>query len=130
MLIAFIAFSSCSRDSVPVEPHKDNGTPVAMTQVVSPLYGATWLPGSTHTIKWSFYHGQQKLDLELYRKTELKMTIATETENDGEYLWRIPNNINLSVHYRIKFINSKDPSTYIWSDYFYIRADGGTYSPY
>ena len=70
--------------------------------VVAPNGGERWLVDSYHIIKWRF-QGGDSVKLE-YSKDDFFSdinTIATATNNDGAYRWKVPNDISSTVKIRL-----------------------------
>ena len=82
-----------------------------------PVYGTILSPGDTVVVKW-IAPTIQKIDIQLYRKSEYKFTLAEEIENDGSFFWKIPFEIQLSHHYRIKIVSHRNNNIYEFSDQF------------
>ena len=85
--------------------------------VTNPVYGTILNPGDTVVIKWSA-PTIQRIDIQLFRKSEYKFTLAVEIENDGSFIWKIPFEIQPSHHYRIKIITHNHNTIYAFSDQF------------
>jgi hypothetical protein len=88
--------------------------------VIEPVQGGIWNPADTIQIKW-IAPTIEKIDLQLYRKTELKFNIAINLENSGAYQWIIPLDIPSSNHYLIKVINHNDVDVFKFSGRFCIQ---------
>ena len=86
-------------------------------QIIEPSYGNVFSPGDTITIKWTA-PTIQKLDIQLFRKTEYQITIDENLDNDGEFIWKIPNGFPLSHHYLIKIISHSNQNIYDLSEQF------------
>lgn len=85
--------------------------------ISEPVYGTILSPGDTVVIKW-IAPTIQKIDLQLFRKSEYKFSLAEEIENDGIFIWKIPFEIQLSHHYRIKVMSHGQSNIYKFSDQF------------
>lgn len=96
--------------------------PYEVTNVVvnEPIQGNIWNPEDTIQIKW-IAPTIRKIDLQLYRKTELKLNSAVDLDNSRTYRWIIPLDIALSNHYLIKVINHNDMDVYKFSGRFGIQ---------
>jgi hypothetical protein len=88
--------------------------------VIEPVWGTIYHPGDTVIIKWTA-PTIKRLDISLYRKTEFKITISTNTENKGKISWPVPNEIPSSNHYCIKINNHNNADTYNFSKQFGIH---------
>lgn len=89
-------------------------------EVTEPIHGRIWNPGDTIQIKW-IAPSIKKIDLELYRKSEYKFSIASEIANNGFYFWIIPPDIPLSNHYLIKVSNHSNTDVFNFSGRFGIQ---------
>ena len=83
----------------------------------APAYGTILSPGDTVIIKW-VAPTIQKIDLQLFRKNEYHFSLAEGIVNDGNFIWKIPFEIPLSHHYRIKVISHIHNHIYEFSDQF------------
>lgn len=123
LIISMVLFFSCSSRDNDWEGN-DNPliSPIGNSQlkITSPEPGETWKTGATHTITWSFPKSVDKVQIILYRKDDLKMFITVNTENTGEFEWKIPDQFVNSVHYRIKIVGYDSPIINKTSDYFFI----------
>jgi hypothetical protein len=96
--------------------------PVEKIIVTSPARGDFYAPGDTLEIKWlTSFSSVNKINIFLYRKSNLQRTIIENTQNAGSYLWRIPGAIDNSVHYIIKVVNSNNPEVFNFSGQFGIK---------
>ena len=87
--------------------------------VTSPARGDFYAPGDVIEIKWlTSFSSAKKINILLYRKSNLKRTIIESTQNAGSYFWRIPDAIDNSVHYLIKVINNNNPEVFNYSGQF------------
>ncbi len=71
-------------------------------------------------IKWITSGSVEKVDIQLYRKTTLIKDLKNNLNNDGSFIWYIPNDINHSLHYHIKLINHNNADEHELSDRFAI----------
>jgi hypothetical protein len=88
--------------------------------IISPTYSSFWKPGDRLEIKWITSGSVEKVDIQLYRKTTLIKDLKDNLNNDGSFIWYIPNNINHSLHYHIKLINHNNADEHELSDRFAI----------
>ena len=86
-------------------------------QVIEPAFGTIRNPDDTLVIKW-LAPTIEKIDIQLYRKTEYKITITENLKNDGRYIWKIPQQFPLSHHYLIKIISHNNKNIYNFSKQF------------
>lgn len=81
----------------------DGASGESSLQVISPNGGEKWLKGSTHEVSWSSTGDIDEVALEY--STDLEdgwKTISAEEENDGQYLWNIPDTVSSNCILRIK----------------------------
>jgi hypothetical protein len=97
-----------------------NYEPIENIIVSSPEDGDIYHPGGSVTIKWLSDSTLSKVDIFLFRKSELKRTITLNYENNGIYRWHIPDNIDYSTRYKIKVLNSSSSIDYNFSGRFEI----------
>ena len=85
--------------------------------VTSPNGGERWQQGSSHMITWASTSScANSVKIHLYKAGYYYNTIATNTPNDGSYLWNIPSFQELSSSYSIIVADGSDSSTYDCSD--------------
>jgi len=88
--------------------------------IIAPVFKDKWDTGTTHTILWESYENITHVNLFLYKKSELKGTIAVNLENTGSYIWTVPQVEPFSHHYSIRIVNKNYYPQYIDSEQFYI----------
>lgn len=88
--------------------------------VTEPVQGRIWSPGDTIQIKW-IAPTIHKIDLDLYKKSDFKISIANATSNEGEYFWVIPISLPLSNHYLIKVSNHNNKEVHKFSGRFGVQ---------
>ena len=71
-------------------------------------------------IKWITSGSVEKVDIQLYRKSEIKKSLKNNFKNDDSFIWYLPNDINHSLHYHIKITNHNNPDEHELSDRFAI----------
>lgn len=123
ILILVFSINSCREKDMSVNPNDD---PSIINQrskiyISSPEKYELWRQNSVYTITWAPYANQTKVRLELLKKGVVRHIIDEETENDGVYIWNIPNNIQNSNMYYIKIIKLDNPNYSYTSDDFSIR---------
>lgn len=79
--------------------------------LLSPDGGESWELGSTVNIVWSHENFDDDVIIELYKGTQLVLTIIN-VNNDNSYSWAIPSNLAEGINYHMKIIDSADPSVY------------------
>jgi len=86
-----------------------------------------WKTGESYTITWtSAGDVGDDVKLELYQEEMLKRSIMDSTENDGEYEWSVPADLDTSSDYRIKITSLSDTTIYDFSDSsFTIKTETG-----
>jgi len=88
--------------------------------ITSPEHGSIWKKGDVIKIKW-IAPTIENINIQLYKKSTYKLTIAGNIENNGIYEWVIPDNIAFSNHYLFKVSNQKKSSVYNYSGTFAIQ---------
>ncbi|MBU2445771.1 MAG: GPI anchored serine-threonine rich family protein [Bacteroidetes bacterium] len=90
-------------------------------KITSPQYAEIWNYYSIKEIKWITSNQSNSVAIDLYRKHTHKLSIASETEDDGSYLWEVPDHLPSSNLYRIKLTNIQNPIDTTFSPFFSIR---------
>jgi len=77
--------------------------------VTYPHGGLTWYKGERYLIKWSHAGSMNpKVKIRLYQGQTKILGIVDSTDNDGEYEWRIPENLLEGSYYiRVKTIDNQ-----------------------
>jgi len=88
--------------------------------VTEPVFGTIRNPGDTLHINW-IAPTINKIDIQLYRKSELKLSIVENLENNGHFEWKIPFEIPLSNHYLIKIVSHINYNIFAFSGQFGIQ---------
>lgn len=126
ILVSIFVFSSCTRNEL-VAPEKvsnnNNQDVLNSLQIVSPLPGETWKPGTVQKITWSFPDVVKKVQIRLYKKTELRSILAIAYDNTGSFEWNIPADILKSNHYRVEIFDVDAPILTKLSEYFFINSN-------
>lgn len=123
LLIISICIVSCSRifrDSEPPESIVQPPLEASKIVVVEPIFGIVYSSGDTLCIKWTA-PTISKISLKLYRKSEYKLAIIENIENNGSFDWMIPNNIPHSNHYLVKVMSHNNENIYEFSGQFGIQ---------
>lgn len=89
--------------------------------IIAPQLGETWKPGTINSIRWSSSASIAKVNIELYKKTELRETLAVSIPNNGSLIWTISPDILKSVHYSIKISNAENHEQFTFSNTFSIK---------
>jgi hypothetical protein len=124
-LLIFSLFLSCRQNDRISSPEQTEIIEVSQNDmmVISPQPGDDWKPGTTQIIRWKTATGIGSVQIQLYRKDELKMTISNSYANTGSYTWIVPTNLASSVHYKIKLVAIERPTVSYTTDFFYIKSD-------
>jgi len=88
--------------------------------IISPTYKIIWYKGDEYEIKWEAKNIGEDVEITLYQNGLPVATIVSNTDNDGNYSWSIPNNISSSSSSKIKVKSTTYSDTYGISDYFTI----------
>lgn len=81
----------------------------------SPSGGETWFKGEIYPINWESEDAGKYVDIELYEDGEYHSTIASNTENDGNYEWRIPEDFTSGSEYSVKITSTYYDNVYEYS---------------
>lgn len=114
--------SSCREDiSSPTESIvEDNDIHTNLKQITQPKEAEIWIPGNTYTIKWKVNDNFDRVNISLVRKYNHVLMISQSIENNGSFRWKIPSNIPLSHHYRIKLTSALSTNSSVLSEEFFI----------
>jgi len=88
--------------------------------ITTPASGTNWQTNANQTIKWTSSDLTGNVKIELVKGTSVLKTIETSTENDGEYIWTIPNDITNGTDYKIKITSLNNSTIFDESDFFTI----------
>ena len=91
--------------------------------ISSPSAREIYKRGDVILIKWIPPRATSKVDILLYKKSELKVRVKQNFENNGEIEWQIPNDIPYSNHYKIKLVNTSNLNEFGYSGMFGIQSD-------
>jgi len=94
----------------------------------NPSSGNTYLEGETIHIAWTSYSIGNYLKIELYKSGYLERTITSNTTNNGNFYWQVPNGQVASSYYTIKITSLSDPTDFQGSGYFNIKEKSITVS--
>ncbi|MEL7362060.1 MAG: Ser-Thr-rich GPI-anchored membrane family protein, partial [Bacteroidota bacterium] len=81
--------------------------------VLSPFNGVTWEIGETVAIRWTSERLDDAIWIQLYYGPAiLERNLDTRTNDDGEYLWTVPNNLEPRTDYYIAVRNADGGSVF------------------
>lgn len=121
ILILCLSFSGCRKEDSVVESEFTYNYLKQDFEILSPKSGDLWFIGNNYEIKWISSSHSKNVSIELYRKNTMKKIISSNTENDGSYIYFVPNDLPGSNLYKIKITNLERTSEFVFSDYFSIR---------
>jgi hypothetical protein len=76
--------------------------------IVSPTGGEEWAIGTAHYINWTTTGtGIGSLKIELYNGTSVVILVAASTQNNGSYLWTVPDSVAVGS-YGLRVISNTD----------------------
>jgi|GEM_PF-4186532 len=83
----------------------------ASLRILNPQPSTTWYRGQSYAIKWQSEDVGGNVNIELLHNGEPAETLISETENDGKYIWEIPED-QQSGEYQIQISSlSQDDAT-------------------
>ncbi|MFQ5649410.1 MAG: alpha/beta fold hydrolase [bacterium] len=88
-------------------------------QVTNPNSGDVWEKGTEHRIKWDSNAGGN-VKIRLYRGSVFVKRIISSTDNDGNYRWVVPEQVEAGSGYRIRITSRANSSIEDDSDAFTI----------
>lgn len=121
VIIITLVFASCRKET-PIE-NDDLNTDINILpaiSIISPVDEDEFSPGEEVVIKW--LPQDFRVNIVLYRKTDFQFEIASDVTSSGEYIWVIPDNLDPSVHYRIKIILKENPINSVYSSEFTVKG--------
>ena len=81
--------------------------------VDEPTSSHSWEANTTHYITWTWGGDFDYVDIDLYHDGNFLRNIATNAQNNGSYLWRIPDDISLFDDlYQVNISNSDFAATW------------------
>lgn len=126
--IFFLVFSlfliSCNIDGINVAEIPEVNIEmmsVSPIKVLSPSSKDVWKIGSEQIISWEQPSNVRRIRIELYRKTALQRILVNETSSKGFYIWQIPDDISVSLNFKIKVINTENENQFGFSERFIIE---------
>ena len=123
--IIFLLYAGC-RESVNEAPEfgitiKDPET-IENINIIAPVKDAIFEPGDLIKVSWLSSESLSRVDVFLLRKNMLKQTLIINKDNLGTFDWRIPSDLDNSIHYSIKVVNSSRETNYGQSGSFSIKT--------
>ena len=88
--------------------------------IIEPKSSSYWKIEDSCLIQWGSTGNITKVNIELYHNDSICQTIVNNIDNDGNYQWIIPSNLESSKSYQVKISDSNDLGTFILSEYFEI----------
>lgn len=122
IIYVVLSFSAGCRKETPVEEAEElpgDNISIELT-VSSPKDEDEFAYGEEVLIKWS--PEDEAVNLDLYRKTDFKVEIARDIKGTGEFVWIVPDNMDASIHYRIRITPRSDPEKAVYSPEFTIKG--------
>lgn len=110
-------FGDDTQESVSIVDPAPGASKIIVTE---PVFGMIKNPGDIINIIW-ISPTINKIDIQLYRKSEFKFTIIGDFENNGNFEWEIPFEIPPSNHYLIKIVSHANSDIYEFSGQFGIQ---------
>ncbi|MBT3169629.1 MAG: hypothetical protein HN334_07190, partial [Candidatus Cloacimonetes bacterium] len=96
--------------------------------VIQPNGGESYLLGSSHNINWNSENVTGNVRIYLYKEGSYYRSITSNTANNGDFLWTIPENYDVYSSYKIKVTSISNSSVYDFSDnYFELFEDSIIY---
>ena len=91
-----------------------------LINVIKPSSTSIYPIGSNQIIEWSTQGSVGNLKIELFKGTSLYSTIISNTPNDGQHNWQVPEDCPAASDYRIKITDNSNPTVNDYSSYFTI----------
>ena len=88
--------------------------------ITNPSGSSEWGLDTAQTMTWNSEGDIANVRIELYKGEAFVMEIISNTANDGEFIWSVPNSLTYADNYRIKIIDASDSDTYDYSENFEI----------
>jgi len=91
--------------------------------VDEPTNSRAWEEDTSHYVNWTWEGDFAQVDIDLYHDSNFVRSIATNAQNNGSYLWRLPDDISLFDDlYQLNISNTDFSGTWGISDsYFEIK---------
>ncbi len=101
----------------------------AEINVIAPISSDVPNMGGQLSINWTSIGSIENVEIELYKGLNSEDMITYLTENDGFYIWELPDRgYNEGNDYRIKITDGYDDNVFGFSEYFSITEHGGVRS--
>ena len=123
--IIFLFYAGC-RESVNEAPEigitiKDPEI-IENINIIAPVKDAIFEPGDLIKVRWLSSESLSKVDVFLLRKNMVQQSLVSNHKNTGTFGWRIPSDLDNSIHYSIKVVNSSRETNYGQSGSFSIKT--------
>ena len=102
------------------QPFTINSPPSSSIRILDPHAGTLWYRGQSYAINWQSQDVAGNLKIQLLRNDTLVNTIVPETNNDGKYIWQIPDTLRESSGYQITLSTLNGSATSASSGFFTI----------
>ncbi len=97
----------------------------AEINVLTPISSDVFKFGGQLSISWTSIGSIEDVHIELYEGSNREDVVTYQTENDGFYIWEIPERyINEGNEFRIKISDDFDDNVYGFNEYFSITEHG------
>lgn len=85
----------------------------------SPNKNSVWEEGIEYEITWTSYLNISHVDIEFYKADILNYS-TYNLENNGTFLWTVPEGVSIGTDWKIKISDTSDPLIYAMSEFFEI----------
>ena len=85
----------------------------------SPNKNSVWEEGIEYEITWISYLNISHVDIEFYKADILNYS-TYNLENNGTFLWTVPEGVSIGTDWKIKISDTSDPLIYAMSEFFEI----------
>ncbi|MCF8370104.1 MAG: hypothetical protein K9H64_00690 [Bacteroidales bacterium] len=103
---------SCEKENITDQASQNIDSVETRSITVSePNGGECWEIGDTENISWYSEGFDCDVKIELHKDNSFYKTISSQTENSQNYIWKIPENIDLSSNYKILIGSIDFPET-------------------
>lgn len=87
--------------------------------ITSPNKNSVWEEGLEYEITWTSYLNISHVDIEFYKGAILNYS-EYNLENNGTFLWTVPEGVSIGTDWKIKISDTGDPLIYAMSEFFEI----------